>query len=118
MMQTKMDRMGPIVDVLVLMLPGKCQGRAYLLAAVDRYVCGLFEVCAEKRYDPPQVTWTVDAANNTGYVVMDARLDKETLRRLCPRGRVYGQTYRISSDKERKDMEGWMLGRARPDEWR
>lgn len=118
MMQTKLDRMGPIVDVLVLMLPGKCQSRANLLAAVDKYVCGMFEVCAEKRYDPPQVTWTVDEANNTGYVVMDARLDKDTLRKLWPLGQVYGQTYRLNSPKEQNDVTAWMLGRAAAEEWR
>lgn len=118
MMQTKLDRMGPVVDVLVLMLPGKCQGKKYLMAAVDRYVCGLFEVCAEKRYDPPQVTWALDVENNTGYVVMDARLDNGTLRRLLPQGRVYGQTYRISSQKERDVVEMWMAGKAANEDWR
>lgn len=118
MTQTRLDRMGPIIDVLVLMLPGKCPGRAHLIAEVDRYVCGLFEVCAEKRFEPPRVTWTVDVGTNTGYVVMDARLDKDTLRKLLPQGRVYGQTYRISSPKERDEVTGWMLERARAEEWR
>lgn len=120
MTQTGLDRMGPIIDVLVLMLPGKCPGRAHLIAEVDRYVCGLFTVCAEKRFDPPRVTWTVDAGTNTGYVVMDARLDKDTLRRLLPQGRVYGQTYRISSPKERDEVEIWMAGKVQTEdeEWR
>lgn len=118
MKQTRLDRMGPVVDVLVLMLPGKCQGRTQLIAAVDHYVQGLFAVCAEKHFDPPQVRWAVDAANNTGYVVMDARLDKDNLRRLLPQGRVYGQTYRISSTKERDELTGWMMGRAGDEEWR
>lgn len=118
MIQTKLDRMGPVVDVLVLMLPGKCPGRAHLVAAVDRYVCGLFEVCAEKRYDPPQVTWCVDAENNTGYVVMDARLDKDTLRKLWPIGRVYGQVYRLHSEKEKGEIARWMLARAEAKDWR
>ena len=112
-----LDKLGPVVDVLVLMMPGMTNTQAAMDARTSEFVRDVFAVCAEKQYSPPHVLWCADARAQSGYVVMDARLDKDTLRKLWHHGKVYGQAYRLHSPKERRDLEAWMAGRAPAERW-
>lgn len=116
-MSCLLDRMGPVVDVLVLMTPGVKKEQEEMDDRVSDFVRDVFGVCADRCYDPPRVLWCADAQAMCGYVVMDARLDKDTMRKLWGQGRVFGQTYRISSPKERRELEAWMAGRAQESKW-
>lgn len=109
--------MGPVVDALVLMLPGAGVKNDQLEEMVDRFVQGVFEMCAAFDFDPPRVRWAT--GNGAGFVVMDARLSADALRRMWPQGKVYGHEYRLDSKKDREALELWMVGRQ-PDEegWR
>lgn len=106
-----MERFGPVVDVLVLMLPGVELGAQIMEAWVDEFVRGVFEVCADREYQPPHVRWTISPDASTGYVIMDARLDTDTLRRLWLHGKVYRQEYRLHRTKDREEMAQWMAAR-------